>query len=73
MGRTFGDEISGFWDKTEGAAQGSVPPSFRTLRHNNIGTDIDRISDVIHVLTLANQECAGCANFVHKGSRIAEG
>ncbi len=69
----FGEEIRDFRDKTQRTSQRSVPASFSTLCHDYIGTNVDRIRDVIHVLTLANQDCAGSTNSIYKGTRITEG
>jgi hypothetical protein len=73
VGRTLCEKIRDFRHEAQRTAQCTVPAGFGSLRHDDLGTDIDRILHVLHILALTNHDRASSTDVVHEGSRVAEG
>jgi len=68
-----GKEIGHLGNQRQRAAQSAVSPGLGALRDDDVGTDLDRALDVLHVLALADQLRAGTADSADKWARITEG
>lgn len=70
--RVAGDVVGDLRHEAQRAAQGAVPAGLGTLRHDDVGTDFQRVHHVAHVLALADQPGVGGADLVDEGARVAE-
>ena len=68
-----GEEIRGFRDEAQRAAQRAVAAGLGTLGHDDVGPDVQRVLHVLHILALADQLRAGAADLAGERAGIAKG